>query len=63
MRNLLKHEGLTDDQITVERDRIVEDEHGFISYRYEHGYPYITHVYAYPEKRKGRMSFFIIAPP
>lgn len=53
MRDLLKQEGLRDDQITVERDRIVEDETGFISYRYEHGYPYITHVYARPEKRSG----------
>jgi len=27
----------------VERDRIVEDENGFISWRIEHGYPYMAH--------------------
>jgi hypothetical protein len=51
--DLLKKEGLTEDQITVKKDRIVENENGFISYRMEHGYPYITHVLCYPEKRKG----------
>lgn len=53
MRELLKKEGLTDEQITVENDEIVEDENGFISYRYEHGFPYITHALVYPEKRNG----------
>lgn len=53
MREALRREGLTDEQITVEKDSIVEDENGFISWRLEHGFPYITHVYAYPEKRHG----------
>ena len=53
MREALKQEGLTDEQITVEKDFVVEDENGFISWRLEHGLPYITHVYAYPEKRSG----------
>lgn len=48
-REALRKEGLTDAQITVERDRVVEDENGFISYRYEHGFPYITHALVYPE--------------
>lgn len=52
-RALLETEGLSPSQITVEKDLIVEDENGFISWRMEHGYPYITHVYAYPDKRRG----------
>ena len=43
MRDLLKAEGLTDEQITVEKDFVIEDENGFISWRYEHGYPYMAH--------------------
>jgi|GEM_PF-5531999 len=49
---LLKDEGLTDDEITVTKDRIVETEDGFISYRMENGLPYITHAMVYPASRK-----------
>lgn len=43
MRELLKQEGLTDAQITLDKDFIIEDEAGFISWRYENGYPYMAH--------------------
>ena len=43
MRDLLKQEGLTDAQITLDKDFLIEDENGFISWRYEHGYPYMAH--------------------
>jgi hypothetical protein len=40
---LLKQEGLTDEQITLDRDNIIRTEDGFVSWRYEHGYPYMAH--------------------
>ena len=40
---LLEMEGLSPSQITLEKDQIVETEDGFISWRMEHGYPYIAH--------------------
>lgn len=43
MRQLLIDEGLTDSQITLDKDFLIEDENGFISWRYEHGYPYMAH--------------------
>jgi hypothetical protein len=43
MKELLKQEGLTDEQITLDRDNLVETDGGFISWRYEHGYPYMAH--------------------
>jgi len=43
MRQLLIDEGLTDSQITLDKDFIIEDENGFISWRYDHGYPYRAH--------------------
>lgn len=52
-RAALLKEGLTDAQITVDKDRIVENENGFISWKLEHCYPYITHALVYPEKRNG----------
>ncbi len=56
MRNLLKREGLTDAQITLDKDFIVEDENGFISWRMEHGYPYMAH-YVTKEPRTFEKSF------
>lgn len=52
-REALRKEGLTDEQITVEKDFIVSDDSGFITYRFEHGFPYITHALVYPDKRSG----------
>ena len=43
MIELLKQEGLTDGQITLDRDNIIRTDAGFISWRYEHGYPYMAH--------------------
>ena len=40
---LLEMEGLSPSQITLEKDQIVETEDGFISWRMEHGYPYMAH--------------------
>jgi hypothetical protein len=55
MIELLKQEGLTDEQITLDRDNIIRTDDGFISWRIEHGYPFITHALIYPEKRgRGR---------
>jgi len=54
MRNyieLLKAEGMTDEQISWDEDFQYEDENGFFSWRIEHGYPYMTHFYVYKDKR------------
>jgi hypothetical protein len=40
---LLKQEGLTDEQITLDRDNIIKTDAGFISWRYESNYPYMAH--------------------
>ena len=55
-RELLKDEGMTDEQITVENDILVECELGFISYKMVHGYPYISHFLLYKEHRT-KMNF------
>jgi len=54
--NALKSEGLTDDQITFEKDRTVQTDEGFFSWRLEHGYPYITHFYVDKNKRNHRSA-------
>ena len=41
--DLLKDEGLTDGQITLERDRVIRTDDGIVSWRIESGYPYIAH--------------------
>lgn len=54
MRNvpeLLKEEGMKDDQITWDEDIQYEDENGFFSWRIEHSFPYITHFYIDKNKR------------
>ena len=57
MREALKREGLTDEQITVETDTVIKTEDGFVAYRIEHDLPYITHFLIYPEKRKNSMAW------
>ena len=48
---LLKAEGMRDDQISWDEDMQFEDENGFLSWRIEHGLPYITHFYIDHDKR------------
>ncbi len=50
---LLKEEGMTDNQITYEKDFHFEDNTGFFSWRIEHGVPFISHFYIDVEKRDG----------
>jgi len=57
MRNvpeLLKAEGMRDDQISWDEDIQFEDENGIFSWRIEHGYPYMTHFYVDKDKRSMR---------
>jgi hypothetical protein len=44
MRELLLEEGLTDAQITLDRDNIIRTDDGILSWRNEYGYPYISHL-------------------
>lgn len=60
-REALMSEGLTEDQITYEKDIQIENENGFMSYRMEHGHPYITHFLIYPEKRDGYNALNLLA--
>lgn len=56
---LLREEGLTDVQITIDRDNLVETDEGFISWRYEHGYPYMAHyVTTHPRSLGKAMSVY-----
>jgi len=52
-RELLKEEGLTDEQITYEEDIKFENELGFFSYKIVRGYPFLTHFYLKKDKRDG----------
>ena len=52
-RELLKEEGLVDEQITYEDDLKIENDIGFISYRMEHGHPFVTHFYVKKDHRGG----------
>ncbi len=47
----LKAEGMRDHEITYDRDMKHETDYGFVSYRMEHGLPFITHFLVYPEHR------------
>lgn len=51
---LLKEEGMADNQISWDEDFQYEDENGFLSWRIEHGYPYMTHFYIDKDKRNLR---------
>ncbi len=59
MIDLLRQEGLTDAQITLDKDFIVKTEDGFISWRYEHGYPYMAHfVTKHPRTPAGCLKLY-----
>jgi hypothetical protein len=51
MIELLKQEGLTDAQITLDRDNIIRTDDGFVSWRLESGYPYLAHIVASRPRR------------